>query len=175
MSQKKICKQWKEIMKKTKALLSALLLFASAATGCAESNKLARNHITIENRLSVILGTSSLFYGTGRRTVQRWRLDRKSRTYRQVRTCWGNTAGRMVACPSQKHEYRRWGYGLGTYRLSLGIEKSGLEDSIHYNVFADGADAYNSLKNDDIDAAILYAPYHILAEDEGYVILFKQP
>ena len=50
-------------------------------------------------------------------------------------------------------------------------KKLGLEDSIHFNVFADGADAYNSLKNDDIDAAILYAPYRILAEDEGYVIL----
>lgn len=50
-------------------------------------------------------------------------------------------------------------------------KKLGLEDSIHFNIFADGADAYNSLKNDDIDAAILYAPYRILAEDEGYVIL----
>ena len=50
-------------------------------------------------------------------------------------------------------------------------KKLGLEDSIHFQIFADGADAYNSLKNDDIDAAILYAPYRILAEDEGYVIL----
>ena len=50
-------------------------------------------------------------------------------------------------------------------------KKLGLEDSIGFTIFADGADAYNSLKNDDIDAAILYAPYRILAEDEGYVIL----
>ena len=50
-------------------------------------------------------------------------------------------------------------------------KKLGLEDSINFRIFADGADAYNSLKNDDIDAAILYAPYRILAEDEGYVIL----
>ena len=50
-------------------------------------------------------------------------------------------------------------------------KKLGLEDEINFQIFADGADAYNSLKNDDIDAAILYAPYRILAEDEGYVIL----
>lgn len=50
-------------------------------------------------------------------------------------------------------------------------KKLGLEDSIQFKIFADGADAYNSLKNNDIDAAILYAPYRILAEDEGYVIL----
>lgn len=55
------------------------------------------------------------------------------------------------------------------YREAL--KKLGLEDEVEFKVFADGADAYNSLKNDDIDAAILYSPYRILAEDEGYVIL----
>lgn len=55
------------------------------------------------------------------------------------------------------------------YRAAL--KKLGLEDEVNFRIFADGADAYNSLKNDDIDAAILYAPYRILAEDEGYVIL----
>jgi len=55
------------------------------------------------------------------------------------------------------------------YRSAL--KQLGLEDSTNFLIFADGADAYNSLKNDDIDAAILYAPYRILAEDEGYVIL----
>ncbi len=44
------------------------------------------------------------------------------------------------------------------------------DDDVTFLVFADGADAYASLKNDDIDAAILYAPYRILAEDEGYTI-----
>ena len=55
------------------------------------------------------------------------------------------------------------------YRAAL--KKLGLENDVEFKVFADGADAYNSLKNDDIDAAILYSPYRILAEDEGYVIL----
>ena len=55
------------------------------------------------------------------------------------------------------------------YRAAL--KKLGLEDDVEFKVFADGADAYNSLKNDNIDAAILYSPYRILAEDEGYVIL----
>ena len=55
------------------------------------------------------------------------------------------------------------------YRSAL--KKLGLENDVEFKVFADGADAYNSLKNDDIDAAILYSPYRILAEDEGYVIL----
>ncbi len=50
------------------------------------------------------------------------------------------------------------------------VKKLGLEDEVNFQIFSDGADAYNSLKNDDIDAAILYAPYRILAEDEGYVI-----
>ena len=59
--------------------------------------------------------------------------------------------------------------GYIVYRSAA--KKLGLEDSIEFSIFADGADAYNSLKNDDIDAAILYAPYRILAEDEGYVIL----
>lgn len=55
------------------------------------------------------------------------------------------------------------------YRSAL--KKLGLEKDVEFEVFADGADAYNSLKSDDIDAAILYSPYRILAEDEGYVIL----
>lgn len=55
------------------------------------------------------------------------------------------------------------------YRSAL--KKIGLENDVEFKVFTDGADAYNSLKNDDIDAAILYSPYRILAEDEGYVIL----
>ncbi|MBE6875079.1 MAG: myristoyl transferase [Ruminococcus albus] len=58
--------------------------------------------------------------------------------------------------------------GYIVYRSAA--KKLGLENSIEFSIFADGADAYNSLKNDDIDAAILYAPYRILAEDEGYVI-----
>ena len=59
--------------------------------------------------------------------------------------------------------------GQIVYRSAL--KKLGLENDVEFKVFADGADAYNSLKNDDIDAAILYSPYRILAEDEGYVIL----
>lgn len=55
------------------------------------------------------------------------------------------------------------------YRSAL--KKLGLENDVEFKVFADGADAYNSLKSNDIDAAILYSPYRILAEDEGYVIL----
>lgn len=45
------------------------------------------------------------------------------------------------------------------------------DDNVEFVIFADGADAYASLKNDAIDAAILYAPYRILAENEGYTIL----
>ena len=55
------------------------------------------------------------------------------------------------------------------YRSAL--KKLGLENDVKFEVFADGADAYNSLKSNDIDAAILYSPYRILAENEGYVIL----
>ena len=44
------------------------------------------------------------------------------------------------------------------------------DDDVNFVIFADGADAYASLKNNNIDAAILYAPYRILAEDEGYTI-----
>jgi len=45
------------------------------------------------------------------------------------------------------------------------------DDDVEFVIFGDGADAYASLKNDAIDAAILYAPYRILAENEGYTIL----
>ena len=44
------------------------------------------------------------------------------------------------------------------------------DDDVEFLIFSDGADAYASLKNNDIDAAILYAPYRVLAEDEGYTI-----
>ncbi len=44
------------------------------------------------------------------------------------------------------------------------------DDDVNFKIFADGADAYASLKNNEIDGAVLYAPYRILAENEGYTI-----
>lgn len=59
--------------------------------------------------------------------------------------------------------------GYVVYREIL--KKLGYEDQINFKTFSDGSEVYNALKNDDIDAAIVYTPYRILAENEGYVIL----
>ena len=63
------------------------------------------------------------------------------------------------------------GIGSGHIVIREALKKLGLDKDTEFVMFNDGSDVYASLKNDEIDAAVLYAPYRILAENEGYTIL----
>lgn len=213
----------REIMKRTKLLLAALLLFSSAVTGCAESNAAVSSQ---ENVASLKVGylpspghllyfvaqEEGLFRDEGLNTelvmfgennselaaLESGKIDVGAFGSSELVTFLADGhdltvfGGAMIAGhglivkPELVEGIPQEDWSLGLLKgKNIGVEgvdsghivyrsaaqKLGLEDSIHFNVFADGADAYNSLKNDDIDAAVLYAPYRILAEDEGYVIL----
>ena len=210
-------------MKRTKLLLSALLLFAALVTGCAERSTPAVS--VQENDASLKIGylpspghllyfvaqeegffkdeglnTELVMFGENNSelaALESGKIDVGAFGSSELITFLGDGhditvfGGAMIAghglivkpelvegIPQDEWSLELLkGKNIGVEGVDSGhivyrsaAKKLGLEDSIHFNIFADGADAYNSLKNDDIDAAVLYAPYRILAEDEGYVI-----